>query len=279
MHGYSIRLVFGMGVIAAGLLSPAFGPELLPALNQGRALAEPAGTTEKEAFESAKELGTADAWNAFIANYPSGFHADLARAYLKKLGDQPPAAALPPTDDFPIVAGSWGGVVRDGPGQNHRKVDSLEEGQQVTLMARTDVMENGYPWFKIAYEGEGKGYQWGGILCSAGAERPDLFKTCPAASAKHESEKEPVRKHESESKTTKTACASGRVRVNGKCIEKGAVAGFCGPGFRAQGGKCVPGYHAPKANTPLSTEQKNAVNKGCPKGQVWNSAEGCHEDD
>ena len=51
------------------------------------AAASGGSTSEKEAFESAKELGTAEAWNAFLSNYPSGFHADLARAYLKKLGD------------------------------------------------------------------------------------------------------------------------------------------------------------------------------------------------
>lgn len=39
----------------------------------------------KEAFKAAKDLGTADAWNAFLASYPNGFEADLARAYLKKL--------------------------------------------------------------------------------------------------------------------------------------------------------------------------------------------------
>jgi hypothetical protein len=51
---------------------------------------------EKEAFESAKELGTLEAWNAFLGNYPTGFHADLARAYLKKLdGEHPPG--LPPS--------------------------------------------------------------------------------------------------------------------------------------------------------------------------------------
>ncbi len=52
------------------------------------------------AFDSAKELGTADAWNAFLANYPTGFHADLARAYVKKLTELAPAgaaAALAPT--------------------------------------------------------------------------------------------------------------------------------------------------------------------------------------
>lgn len=49
------------------------------------------GDAEKEAFENAKDLGTAEAWEAFIANYPTGFHADLARAYIKKLGSGAPA--------------------------------------------------------------------------------------------------------------------------------------------------------------------------------------------
>jgi hypothetical protein len=54
---------------------------------------------EKDAFNSAKELGTADAWTAYLANYPSGFRADLARAYLKKLGDgTTPGNAAVPTD-------------------------------------------------------------------------------------------------------------------------------------------------------------------------------------
>ena len=53
------------------------------------------GDAEKEAFDSAKELGTVEAWEAFIANYPSGFRADLARAYIKKLGSGEPAAAPP----------------------------------------------------------------------------------------------------------------------------------------------------------------------------------------
>ena len=47
------------------------------------------GDAEKEAFDSARELGTVEAWETFIANYPSGFRADLARAYIKKLGSAP----------------------------------------------------------------------------------------------------------------------------------------------------------------------------------------------
>src|SRR5689334_17627670 len=44
------------------------------------------------AFNSAKELGTVEAWDAFLSNYPTGFHADLARAYVKKLSEGAPAA-------------------------------------------------------------------------------------------------------------------------------------------------------------------------------------------
>jgi hypothetical protein len=32
---------------------------------------------QKSAFESAKELATVDAWQAFLSNFPSGFYADL----------------------------------------------------------------------------------------------------------------------------------------------------------------------------------------------------------
>lgn len=61
---------------------------------------------EKEAFDAAKELGTIEAWEAFLTNYPDGFRADLARAYVKRIAtgerDAPaPArqsAAAPPRE-------------------------------------------------------------------------------------------------------------------------------------------------------------------------------------
>ena len=46
------------------------------------------GVTEKEAFEAAKELGTIEAWEAFLNNFPEGFRADLARAYVRRLGSE-----------------------------------------------------------------------------------------------------------------------------------------------------------------------------------------------
>ena len=61
-----------------------------------------AAITEKEAYDAAKELGTLEAWEAFLLNYPKGFLADLARAYVKNLANQmetknPPAQTAAPT--------------------------------------------------------------------------------------------------------------------------------------------------------------------------------------
>ena len=79
----------------------------------------PGGVTEKEAYEAAKELGSIEAWEAFLNNFPKGFRADLARAYVKRLGaavpaqttSPPPAPVVttapppppPPPDDPPLL--------------------------------------------------------------------------------------------------------------------------------------------------------------------------------
>ena len=58
------------------------------------AAAQTGDASAKDAFEAAKELGTAEAWNAYLANFPTGFYADLARAYLRSLV---PGGPVPPT--------------------------------------------------------------------------------------------------------------------------------------------------------------------------------------
>jgi len=72
------------------------------------AQAEKSGIEEKEAFEAAKELGTIEAWEAFLNNFPKGFRADLARAYVRRLGSEQksgpavtPAPAAPPATTAP----------------------------------------------------------------------------------------------------------------------------------------------------------------------------------
>jgi hypothetical protein len=197
-------LALRLGLCLAALVAPTMDMGRQVPWRPDSALAQADAVSEKEAFEEAKSLGTVEAWDAFLSNFPTGFHADLARAYVKKLADQPqatapsppPAPAVSANDDFPAPAGSWGGVVRDGPGRQYRQLDTLKEGEPVTLMARSDVVEDGFPWFKISYRDGRTGYKWGGILCSTGAERPDLFKTCPAPQPrKTEVKKEPRCKH------------------------------------------------------------------------------------
>lgn len=63
------------------------------------AQAEPAAenAAEKEAFEAAKALGTTEAWDAFLKAYPTGFRADLAKAYQKKIAAPTTAPQPSPT--------------------------------------------------------------------------------------------------------------------------------------------------------------------------------------
>ncbi|WEZ82842.1 SH3 domain-containing protein [Rhizobium sp. 32-5/1] len=78
--------------------------------------------------------------------------------------------------NFP--AKSWGGVVRDGPGMEHRKLASLAEGDPITVEESTGVDMNGYPWFKIRFGKDKIGYQWGGIICPIGQEMPGTYEKC-----------------------------------------------------------------------------------------------------
>lgn len=78
----SVRFVAGLllsGLWAMGLLTP------LAVVGAPVALAAEPSADETSAFNAAKELGTVEAWDAFLSHYPQGFHADLARAYLKQL--------------------------------------------------------------------------------------------------------------------------------------------------------------------------------------------------
>ena len=60
----------------AAFAVPALDPVNLMHPGGSPALAGDA-SVEKEAFEAAKDLGTVEAWDAFLSNYPTGFHADL----------------------------------------------------------------------------------------------------------------------------------------------------------------------------------------------------------
>jgi hypothetical protein len=86
--------------------------------------------------------------------------------------------ATAPAFDRPIEAGSWGGIVRNGPGMNHARVASLREGDRVTLLYNTGVVWNDFPWFLIRL-GDGRlGFQWGGILCHRATPVEGVYQRC-----------------------------------------------------------------------------------------------------
>ena len=71
-----------------------------------------------------------------------------------------------------------GGVVRSGPGREFSRLGALAEGERITLIENTGVMDNDYPWFKIRYRGNRQGYQWGGIVCGLDQPIDGAFETC-----------------------------------------------------------------------------------------------------
>lgn len=58
--------------------------------------------SEKEAYEAAKDLGTLEAWEAFLLSYPKGFFSDLARAHVKKLSREDDARPASRDDNEPV---------------------------------------------------------------------------------------------------------------------------------------------------------------------------------
>ncbi len=65
------------------LLAPCFDTPALRLIETATAADD---ASAKAAFDTAREMGTVEAWNAFLESYPEGFHANLARSYLKRLG-------------------------------------------------------------------------------------------------------------------------------------------------------------------------------------------------
>lgn len=106
----SVRLSSSAAVVLVALLAAPGIAALVPATAAAADSTAASDAAEKEAFDAAKELGTVEAWQAFVTRYPSGFRADLARAYMKKLGE-PAGAAAPattaaapaPTDPLPAT--------------------------------------------------------------------------------------------------------------------------------------------------------------------------------
>lgn len=78
---------------------------------------------------------------------------------------------------------------------------------------------------------------------------------------------------------TSGPCPKGEIMIDGQCMPPEDAEGFCGPGYRPEGGTCVQGYKAPQDGAKLPSWQIEAIRKGCAQGMAWSKAEGCHEND
>ena len=127
---------------------------------------------------------------------------------------------------------------------------NLNSGEQVVLDTFTT-----HPW--MITDGPGNCLQI--VMPEPGGRVVELGGSATAAP------KAPAAK---KATTKKSGCAKGQITVDGKCMSKSQAVGYCGPGYRPQGGKCVQGFVAPKSTQPR-----------CKPGLVWSAEERCHEDD
>lgn len=100
-------LLFATASLVAVLPSPETG-------SVAPAVAQPADAAVKDAFEAARALGTPQAWEAFLAHYPTGFYADLARAYLNR-GQAPAADVAAPAAPTGGAQAARSGTLSDLP--------------------------------------------------------------------------------------------------------------------------------------------------------------------
>jgi len=259
--------------------------------------AEANGNPEKEAFDSAKELGTAAAFEAFLSNYSSGFYADLARAYVKKLNKAavPSPAAAPPAP--PPPAPTPAAIPAPGPDPSCKDLFKVKSLNSATPAKITFINKSGMyrsiMW--LDFKGRPKDYA---NLNSGQEVTLDTFLTHPwmvtdgpgncveivmphagtrvvTLTGPHVAPPPPAKKASPPPAPKKKAagpkCRSRSVLIDGKCILKRSAGDYCGPGYHLKHGKCVHGAYV----TPRS---KRSVH-GCPPGLDWNPQEGCHEND
>jgi hypothetical protein len=202
----------------------------------------------EKAFNAAKELGTAEAWNAFLTNYPTGFHADLARAYLKKIegGASPaPVEAAVPSPPAEELSCSQAGKLKSGRSDEPVKIRFVNESEATLIIQWIDSkgalkeyaeLQPGaevtqdtfasHPWIAAYQEGSCRQLFLPNGAVSVARLRPEKelqdAKKGDEKPAK-KSEKKPAEKPSKATveKRAKAACVDmGMIYLNGKCAPK-----------------------------------------------------------
>lgn len=250
-------------------LSLAF--QIEPVSLVGQAQAQDAKPAEKDAFEAAKDLGTKDAWAAFLTSFPTGFYADLARAHLKKLDESGEAPAAGPAPTLAPPPSSARVAERSCSERNTLRSEHSREPTKITFVNNSG-MYRGLMW--INFDGQLQDY--GGVN-SGDQVTLDTFRThpwmivtgpgdClqiflpaaepataelrrlpaddPPAKAPAKAETKPA-----ETKPSQVKCAKNYKLVQGKCVliqncgqnayrsPEGDC--YCKKGYKMRNGKCV----------------------------------------
>ena len=270
-------------VIAAGICLAGFAavPKIILPL-AGTALAQPVDA-EKQAFEAAKDLGIVEAWDAFLANYPTGFHADLARAYVKKLaGATPPpgpapapsqsAANLPPAQEVTCGKAT---KVRSELSKEPATIRFINQSDATLIIQWIDfkgaLKEYGelqpgaeltqetfvsHPWIAAYQEGSCR----------------QLFLPLPGASVARLLPEEQLpgsRKGDNDDRGSTPEQSKKSAQPSKATIERRAKAACVDMGMIYLNGKCAP---KTKAERDRRTKNKN---KACPAGLYRNSYGQC----
>lgn len=73
---------------------------------------------------------------------------------------------------------SYGGILREGPGVQFRRVGRLRDGEPFDILDDTGIWFDGYKWFRVS-SSQGTGFHWGGIFCTEGGEAVEgVFGSC-----------------------------------------------------------------------------------------------------
>ena len=92
-------------------------------------------------YELAAQVGTKEAWEAFLARHPKSYYADLARAQLAKL-----APVVPPTTTSPATPPRIDNTLVKAIVRAHRWRDMLESGDYATVrdLAKAEAINESY---------------------------------------------------------------------------------------------------------------------------------------
>ncbi|MTD94288.1 hypothetical protein GIW81_08060 [Hyphomicrobium sp. xq] len=256
--------MLGAAVVLAPICAP--GPWTWPAAH-----AQAPDATEK-AFNAAKELGTAEAWSAFLTNYPTGFHADLARAYLKKIegGASPaPVEAATPSPPAEELSCTQAGKLKSGRSDEPVKIRFVNESEATLVIQWIDSkgalkeyaeLQPGaemtqdtfasHPWIAAYQEGSCRQLFLPNGTMSVARLRPEK----ELQDAKKDDDEKPAKKTEKKA-ADKPSKATVEKRAKAACVDMGMI---------YLNGKCAPKV---KAQRDQGTKNKT---KACPPGMYRN---------